>query len=76
MHLLDCAAQADNCAGYLCRDAWQDANGGALAFIEPFGRALDPSETYIRDLDARTGASLKFTLINPNGRIWTLIAGN
>jgi ATP citrate (pro-S)-lyase len=32
-------------------------------------------ELNIRKLDERTGGSLKFSLINPNGKIWTLIAG-
>ncbi|VDP87258.1 unnamed protein product [Schistosoma mattheei] len=26
-------------------------------------------------MDARTGASLKLTILNPNGRIWTMSAG-
>lgn len=32
-------------------------------------------EAYIADLDAKSGASLKLTLINPCGRIWTMVAG-
>ena len=32
-------------------------------------------EKEINDLDSQTGSSLKFTLLNPNGNIWTLIAG-
>lgn len=32
-------------------------------------------ETKIAELDSRTGGSLKFNLINPNGSIWTLVAG-
>merc|ERR1719219_1825911 len=30
---------------------------------------------YISDLDSRTGASLKLTVLNTKGRIWTLVAG-
>jgi len=26
-------------------------------------------------LDAKTGASLKLTILNRNGRIWTMVAG-
>lgn len=32
-------------------------------------------EKRIAELDSRTGGSLKFNLINPNGSIWTLVAG-
>ena len=34
-----------------------------------------PQEAYIADLDAKSGASLKLTLLNPKGRIWTMLAG-
>lgn len=30
---------------------------------------------YCRELDQKTGASLKLTVLNPKGRIWTMIAG-
>lgn len=32
-------------------------------------------EAYIADLDAKSGASLKLTILNPSGRIWTMVAG-
>ncbi len=32
-------------------------------------------EAYIADLDAKSGASLKLTILNPRGRIWTMVAG-
>lgn len=31
--------------------------------------------SYIASLDAKTGASLKLTILNPTGRVWTLVAG-
>ncbi|KAG1894634.1 uncharacterized protein F5891DRAFT_984903 [Suillus fuscotomentosus] len=31
-------------------------------------------EAYAQKLDASTGASLKLTVLNPNGRIWIMIA--
>ena len=46
-----------------------------MEFPAPFGRELSKEEAYIADLDAKTGASLKLTVLNPNGRIWTLVAG-
>jgi ATP citrate (pro-S)-lyase len=30
---------------------------------------------YIRELDSKTGASLKLTILNHAGRIWTMVAG-
>ena len=32
-------------------------------------------EAYIADLDAKSGASLKLTVLNAQGRIWTMVAG-
>ncbi|KAK3955514.1 ATP citrate lyase [Pseudoneurospora amorphoporcata] len=60
----------------------QSSNGGVnidagppIEFPAPFGRELTKEEAYIAELDAKTGASLKLTVLNPNGRIWTLVAG-
>lgn len=39
------------------------------------GPLLTPSSSYIASLDAKTGASLKLTVLNSTGRIWTLVAG-
>lgn len=49
--------------------------GPPIVFPAPFGRELTKEEKYIAELDAKTGASLKLTILNPNGRIWTLVAG-
>ncbi|KAI1135395.1 hypothetical protein F5Y05DRAFT_406039 [Hypoxylon sp. FL0543] len=49
--------------------------GPPIEFPAPFGRELSKEEAYIAELDAKTGASLKLTVLNPNGRIWTLVAG-
>ncbi|CEJ79942.1 Putative ATP-grasp fold succinyl-CoA synthetase-type [[Torrubiella] hemipterigena] len=49
--------------------------GPPMDFPAPFGRELTKEEAYIADLDAKTGASLKLTVLNPAGRIWTLVAG-
>eukprot|EP00070_Physeter_catodon_P050343 XP_028357237.1 ATP-citrate synthase-like [Physeter catodon] len=48
---------------------------GPITFPSPFGRKFTEAEQYIRELDSKTGASLKLTVLNPLGRIWTLIAG-
>ncbi|KAK4228322.1 hypothetical protein QBC38DRAFT_475401 [Podospora fimiseda] len=49
--------------------------GPPIEFPAPFGRELTKEEAYIAELDAKTGASLKLTVLNANGRIWTLVAG-
>ena len=49
--------------------------GPPIEFPAPFGRELSKEEAYIADLDAKTGASLKLTILHPGGRIWTLVAG-
>lgn len=50
-------------------------DGPPMEFPAPFGRELSKEESYIADLDSKTGASLKLTVLNPKGRIWTLVAG-
>jgi ATP citrate (pro-S)-lyase len=49
--------------------------GPPMEFPAPFGRELSKEEAYIAEMDAKTGASLKLTILNPNGRVWTLVAG-
>ena len=49
--------------------------GPPLEFPAPFGRELSKEESYISELDAKTGASLKLTILNRSGRVWTLVAG-
>lgn len=46
-----------------------------LAFPSPWGRDLTKEEAYIQKLDGSTGASLKLTVLNAEGRIWTMVAG-
>ena len=49
--------------------------GPPMEFPAPFGRELSKEEAYISELDAKTGASLKLTILNASGRVWTLVAG-
>jgi ATP citrate (pro-S)-lyase len=67
---LDLAAKIDETAAFLNATDW-----GHLDFPAPFGRKDYPEESYIRELDSKTGASLKLTILNPKGRIWTMVAG-
>jgi len=67
---LDLAAKLDEAGSFLAAGKWGD-----LAFPPAFGRAAAPEEAYIRDMDGKTGASLKLTLLNRAGRVWTMVAG-
>lgn len=49
--------------------------GPPMEFPAPFGRELSKEEKFISDMDAKTGASLKLTVLNASGRVWTLVAG-
>lgn len=68
--MLDLAAKLDETASFLCQSKW-----GPTDLPAPFGRPEFPEEAYIRSLDAKTGASLKLTILNVTGRVWTLVAG-
>ena len=57
-------------ASFLCATEW-----GHVDCPAPFGRKEFPEEAYIRELDSKTGASLKLTILNHTGRIWTMVAG-
>src|ERR1700742_131320 len=49
--------------------------GPPMVWPAPFGRDLTKEEAYIAKLDGSTGASLKLTVLNSTGRIWTMVAG-
>jgi len=61
--------ELDDCE-HKCEGKW---NG--LEFPQPFGRKLYPQEKFVAELDDKTGASLKLTVLNPDGKIWLLVAG-
>ncbi len=67
---LDLAAKLDSTAEFESGEKW-----GKIEFPVPFGRTLTKEEAFIQDLDSKTGASLKLTVINPEGRVWTMVAG-
>ena len=53
----------------------QADRGPPMVWPAPFGRDLTKEEAYIQKLDGSTGASLKLTVLNPEGRVWTMVAG-
>lgn len=71
MHILDLVARLDDTAGFMMRDAWGD-----IEYPTAFGMEdLSPEEKAIAEADSKSGASLKLTILNPMGRIWTMVAG-
>jgi ATP-citrate lyase beta-subunit len=67
---LDAVARLDDTAAYQCAEKW-----GKIEFPKPFGTTMTKEEAYVKSLDEKTGASLKLTVLNPNGRVWLLVAG-
>jgi ATP citrate (pro-S)-lyase len=67
---LDLAAKLDDTASFVSGSKW-----GKIDFPSPFGRSLTKEEAYIEELDSKTGASLKLTVLNSEGRVWTMVAG-
>ena len=69
--ILDLAAKLDQCAEFQCHSSWSDV----VSFPPYFGHESTKEEDFIHSLDERTGASLKLTVLNEKGRIWTMVAG-
>ncbi len=67
--LLDMVAKIDDQEGFLQKNHWKD-----LEIPNTFGFKENKREAYIRELDSQTGASLKFKVLNPKAKIWTLLA--
>lgn len=69
---LDMCAELDDTAFFK-----QTRNWGDMTFPDVFGNYKCKEETIVEELDAKTGASLKLTILKraPEGRIWTLVAG-
>ena len=67
---VDTVARLDDTTQFVCEKKW-----GAIEFPAPFGRSLTKEEKFIKDIDEKSGASLKLTVLNPKGRVWTIVAG-
>ena len=71
---LDVKARLDDTAMFLHTDTWGNPNN-PITFPAGFGQKMSEKEVYIRELDEKTGASLKLKVLNPIGRVWTMVAG-
>jgi ATP-citrate lyase beta-subunit len=67
---LDFVGQVDDTATFEAGRKWGD-----LPFPPAFGMHFTLEEAYIRSLDEKGGSSLKLTVLNPQGRVWPMIAG-
>ncbi|WP_304546477.1 ATP citrate lyase citrate-binding domain-containing protein [Sulfurimonas microaerophilic] len=71
IELLDMVAKLDDTAGFMMVDAWGD-----VEYPTAFGmEEKSPEVLAVEEADAKTGASLKLTLLKPEARIWTMVAG-
>jgi len=71
---LDVKARLDDTAQFLHPDTWGNPND-PIEFPAGFGQVLTEEESKISELDEKTGASLKLKILNPDGRVWTMVAG-
>ena len=71
IELLDMVAKLDDTAGFMMVEQWGD-----VEYPTAFGmESKSPEVEAIEAADAKTGASLKLTLLKPEARIWTMVAG-
>ncbi len=71
VELLDMVAKLDDTAGFMMVNEWGD-----ISYPTAFGMEnKSPEEEAVELADSKTGASLKLTLLKPEARIWTMVAG-
>mmetsp|Transcript_32293 Transcript_32293/g.126432 ORF Transcript_32293/g.126432 Transcript_32293/m.126432 type:complete len:290 (-) Transcript_32293:3588-4457(-) len=68
--ILDVRVEVDGYAHFR-----QAKNWSHVVFPESWGRVKDEDERYISSLDEKSGASLKLSVLNPKGHLWTMVAG-
>ncbi|KAA8493680.1 ATP-citrate synthase alpha chain protein 2 [Porphyridium purpureum] len=67
---LDIRVELDSYATFKNMQLWND-----LEFPEAWGRSKIHEEKVVQNLDDKSGASLKLSVLNPRGHIWTMVAG-
>ena len=71
IELLDMVAKLDDTAGFMMVEEWGD-----IPYPTGFGmEEKSPEVLAVEEADAKTGASLKLTILKPEARIWTMVAG-
>ncbi|SFV62415.1 ATP-citrate (pro-S-)-lyase, subunit 1 [hydrothermal vent metagenome] len=71
IELLDMVAKLDDTAGFMMVEEWGD-----IEYPTAFGmEEKSPEVLAVEEADSKTGASLKLTLLKPEARIWTMVAG-
>ncbi|KAJ6689057.1 hypothetical protein OIU85_005466 [Salix viminalis] len=68
---LDMRGELDDTAAFKNFKKW-----GNIEFPMPFGRVMSPTESFVHGLDEKTSASLKFTVLNPEGVIYADTVGD
>ncbi len=68
--ILDAVAHIDGCATGKNAGQWKIPQ-----FPPEFGKKSYPEEEFIESMDQESGASLKLTILNPQGRIWNILSG-
>ncbi|KAI0559615.1 ATP-citrate lyase [Gracilaria domingensis] len=69
--ILDSRVELDSYASFKNAKVW----GSDLEFPEPWGREKCDEERIVQSMDDKSSASLKLTVLNPNGNMWTMVAG-
>jgi ATP citrate (pro-S)-lyase len=69
--ILDSRVELDSYASFKNMKVW----GADLEFPEPWGREKCDEERVVQSLDDKSGASMKLSVLNSEGRIWTMVAG-
>jgi len=67
---LDLKCRVDDAADFEASRKWGD-----ISFPKDFGTKMLPEEEYVKQIDEKSGSSLKLTVLNPKGRVWTMVAG-
>ncbi|MCH9632483.1 MAG: hypothetical protein S4CHLAM6_08190 [Chlamydiae bacterium] len=71
VYILDVVARVDDTARFLMQNTWKE-----LEFPSAFGeKEITEIEKGIEKLDEKSGASLKLSVLNLNGKVWMLAAG-
>lgn len=71
---LDLKARLDDTAAFMHPHSWGNPKN-PIEFPVSFGQSFSKEEEFIKTIDEQTGSSLKLTILNRNGRIWTMVAG-